>query len=76
MRNLTTERAPTSPSERANELLTTAIIEATLIVNKSNVFPNDTFDEKVFEYLLNRYLRKIPAIKDNNKVIKPPINDI
>ena len=74
--NLTTERAPTRPSDKAKELFTTAIMEDTLIVNNSNVFPNDAFDEKVFEYLLNKYLRIIPAMNEKTNVKRPLMNVI
>ena len=51
-------------------------MDETLIVNNSNVFPNDVFDEKVFEYLLNKYLRMITAINDKTNVKRLLMNVI
>ena len=54
--NLTTESAPTKPNDRANEDLTTATKEATLIVTINKVFPNDILDEKDEENFQYKYL--------------------
>ena len=54
--NLTTDNAPTNPNERANEDLTTATREATLIVTINNVLPNEILEEKVDEKFQYRYL--------------------
>ena len=50
-RKRTIDSAPTSPSDRANEDLTTAIKAETLIVTSKRVLPNELLELKVFENL-------------------------
>ena len=73
--NLITDKAPTSPRESANDVLTTAIIEATLIVSITNVLPIDTFDENVFEYFVKRYFKNTPAKKERISIVSASIKD-
>ena len=69
--NLITESAPTSPSDKANDVFTTAIKDATLIVNINKVFPNEARDEYVIENLLYRNLIYSPIINEAIKIFSP-----
>ena len=55
--NLTTDSAPTKPSDSANDDFTIAIREATLIVTIKIVLPKDILEEKVLVYLQNKNLK-------------------
>ena len=69
--NLTTDNAPTRPKDKANEDLTTAIKEATLIETSKIVFPNPLLDENEFPYLINIYLKKRPPIVEARSISNP-----
>ena len=69
--NLITDKAPTSPSDKANDVFTTAIKDATLIVNINKVFPNEARDEYVIENLLYRNLIYSPIINEAIKILSP-----
>ena len=66
--NLITDKAPTNPSDKASDDLTTATKEATLIVIISKVFPNDILDEKVVENFQYRNLTYNPPIRAMTKI--------
>ena len=69
--NLITDNAPTSPRDSANEVLTTAIKEATLTTTIRMVLPKEIFEEYVIENLLYKNLMYKPNIKDIKSIHIP-----
>ena len=74
VRNLTTERAPTNPKDKAREDLTTAIKLATDMVMSKMLFPKFNLEEKELLKELNKYLKINPANAENNMVNKLSLN--
>ena len=69
--NLTTDKAPTRPRERAKEDLTTAIKAETLTVTNKIVFPNPLREEKEFPNLQKIALIINPEIVEATRIAKP-----
>ena len=67
--NLITDKAPTNPSERASDDLTTAINDATLIIIKNIEFPKAIFEENVLVNLLYKNLKYNPIPKAINNIV-------
>ena len=67
--NLTTDKAPTNPSDRASEDLTTAISDATLIIIKNIEFPKEIFEDKVLVNLLYKNLKYNPIASAINNIV-------
>tara|TARA_Y100001933_G_scaffold199630_1_gene200685 strand:+ start:705 stop:1067 length:363 start_codon:yes stop_codon:yes gene_type:complete len=69
--NLITDNAPTRPRDKANDVFTTAIKDATLIVKINIVFPKEALEVKVIENLLYKNLIYNPIIKEANNIVSP-----
>ena len=76
VRNLTTERAPTKPKDKARDDLTTAIKLATDIVISKILFPKFNLEEKELLKAVNKYLNINPAKTDNSIVIRLSLKPI
>ena len=56
--NLTIDRAPTKPKDKANDDLTTVIISRVVKSKMGKLFPNSTLSLIAFEYLMYKDLKK------------------
>ena len=69
--NLITDNAPTRPRDKAKDVFTTAIKDATLIVSINKVFPKEAREVNVIENFLYKNLIYNPTIKDANNIVSP-----
>ena len=67
--NRITDKAPTNPSDKASDDLTTATKDATLIVIINKVLPNEILEENVVENFQYMYLTYNPPMRDITKIV-------